>query len=51
MTFDKKSVSLQEGLYEGFYRLQCYNPETGVKATVTPEIAGVELIVLDQKAP
>ena len=47
MEFDRQAAKLTEGVYTGLYRLACYNPETGERATVSPEIAGVELTVLE----
>lgn len=36
---------LSEGVYNGLYKVQCYDPETGEKALVAPEITGVEVSV------
>lgn len=39
------SAQLREGIYEGLYVLSCYDPITGERALVQPEITGVELTV------
>ena len=39
------SVELAEGVYTGLYRLQCYDPATGERALVSPEITGVNFTV------
>lgn len=36
---------LREGIYEGLYVLSCYDPVSGERALVQPEITGVELTV------
>jgi len=41
------TAGLKEGIYTGLYRLQCYDPLTGERALVSPEIAGVEVTVVN----
>lgn len=36
---------LKEGVYTGLYRLQCFDPVTGERALVSPEITGVSITV------
>lgn len=45
LDLDAKAVSLSEGVYTGLYKLQCYDPETGERALVAPEITGVTVTV------
>jgi hypothetical protein len=39
------SAQLTEGIYTGLYRLHCYDPVTGERALVSPEISGVKITV------
>ena len=39
------SAQLTEGVYTGLYRLQCYDPVSGERALVSPEISGVKITV------
>lgn len=45
LDLDAKTVSLSEGVYTGLYKVQCYDPETGERALVAPEITGVSVTV------
>ena len=45
LDLDSEAVSLSEGVYTGLYKLQCYDPETGERALVAPEITGVTVTV------
>ena len=39
------AATLSEGVYTGYYLLSLFDPETGERALVQPEISGVELVV------
>lgn len=39
------SAALTEGVYNGYYMLSLFDPETGERALVQPEITGVQLVV------
>lgn len=39
------TAQLTEGVYTGYYMLSLFDPETGERALVQPEITGVQLIV------
>ena len=39
------TATLTEGVYNGYYLLSLFDPETGERALVQPEITGVELVV------
>ena len=39
------AATLTEGVYTGYYLLSLFDPETGERALVQPEISGVELVV------
>jgi hypothetical protein len=45
LTMTEGSAQLSEGIYKGLYVLSCYDPLTGERALVQPEITGVELTV------
>ena len=45
LTMMKDGPTLSEGLYTGLFRLQCYDPVTGEKAIIVPEIAGLNITV------
>ena len=45
LTFESKEITLQEGKYSAVYRLACYDPKTGDRALVMPEITDVVLTV------
>ena len=45
MTYDTTKGLLQQGQYKALYRLACYDPKTGERALVMPEIADVTLTV------
>lgn len=37
---------LTQGLYDGLFRLRCYDPTSGERALVAPEITGLEITVI-----
>lgn len=41
----ENSAQLSEGIYNGLYRLHCYDPVSGERALVSPEISGVKITV------
>ena len=41
------SASLSEGIYTGLYRLHCYDPVSGERALVSPEITDVKITVMN----
>lgn len=45
MTLVEGSAVLSEGIYTGLFQLSLFDPETGERALVQPEITGVELKV------
>ena len=47
MTMEEGSARLFEGMYKGYYLLSLFDPETGERALVQPEITGVKLTVTD----
>ncbi len=47
LTMTEGSATLRQGIYEGLYVLSCYDPVSGERALVQPEITGVELTVRD----
>jgi hypothetical protein len=46
LEFVEGTAQLQEGIYTGKYLLSCFDPETGERALVQPEIAGVTITVV-----
>jgi hypothetical protein len=46
LEFIEGSAKLKEGVYEAKYLLSCFDPITGERALIQPEIAGVELTVV-----
>ncbi|MBQ7294166.1 MAG: hypothetical protein IJW79_10565 [Clostridia bacterium] len=45
MPLDETAAGLPAGIYSGVYVVSFYHPTTGEKATVTPEITGVNIYV------
>ena len=45
LTMAEGSATLTEGIYTGYYMLSLFDPETGERALVQPEITGVQLVV------
>ncbi|MBQ3107820.1 MAG: hypothetical protein IJC68_04325 [Firmicutes bacterium] len=45
MRLRENSASLQEGIYKGLYRVAYYNPTTGERSAVVPEITDVTITV------
>lgn len=45
LDLDSEAVTLSEGVYTGLYKVQCYDPVTGERALVAPEITGVTVTV------
>ena len=41
------SAALSEGIYTGLYRLHCYDPISGERALVSPEISNVKITVMN----
>ena len=41
------SAQLAEGVYTGLYRLHCYDPVSGERALVSPEISDVKITVMN----
>ena len=39
------SATLTDGVYNAYYMLSLFDPETGERALVQPEITGVQLVV------
>lgn len=46
LQFAEGTAQLQEGVYTGKYLLSCFDPATGERALVQPEIAGVTITVV-----
>lgn len=46
LEFVEGTATLREGVYEGKYMLSLFDPETGERALVQPEIAGVTITVV-----
>ena len=46
LEFAEGSAQLREGVYSGKYLLSCFDPLTGERALVQPEIAGVTITVV-----
>ena len=46
MEFTEGTAQLQEGVYNGKYLLSCFDPATGERALVQPEITGVTITVV-----
>lgn len=45
LTMVEGTAALSEGVYTGYYMLSLFDPETGERALVQPEITGVQLVV------
>lgn len=45
LTMVEGTAALSEGIYTGYYMLSLFDPETGERALVQPEITGVQLVV------
>lgn len=48
MEFDTRSAQLSEGVYEGLYEVYFYNQETGERAAVSTDIAGIKITVVNE---
>lgn len=48
LDLDSEAVTLSEGVYTGLYKVQCYDPVTGERALVAPEITGVTVTVTNR---
>lgn len=47
MTMLEDAPPLMAGRYEGLFRLHCYDPVTGEKAIIVPQITGLEVTVTE----
>ena len=45
LTLHSDAAVLTEGVYEGLYKVQCYDPVSGERALVAPQITGVSVSV------
>ena len=48
MEFDTRSAQLSEGVYEGLYEVYFYNSETGERAAVSSDVAGIKITVVNE---
>ena len=47
LSLAEREVELKAGQYEGLYKIYFYNPETGEKAILDTNIAGVTVVVTE----
>ncbi len=48
MEFDTRSAQLSEGVYEGLYEVYFYNSETGERAAIATDVAGINITVVSE---